>query len=411
MKKLTYLNFEEAAKKSLEIAEPTNLIESISITDCLERILSTDILCVKNLPSFDNSAMDGFAVRFSDAGKELNVQQTILAGQSIKPCLEENSCYRIMTGAKVPADADTIIPIENMIEVNESSVVLPSDIKKGSNKRFKGEEQSLGNVLFKKGDKLKATSIAILAAQGITTLEVYKKITVAVVSTGNELKEPWMNASEDEIYNSNSYAIISQLKENGFDATYAGTVPDSLEATVSYIRELKNYDVIITTGGISLGDADFIAEAYEQNGLEVAFHGIKVKPGRPTMMGKMGKTYVMALPGNPLTAMVKAALLAIPVLNKIQGNSAFFHDFICAKNAQMFKVKAGRTNVVLGNLSQGEFTVTQQNKYGSGMLSPLVQSNAIVVTNEGRAGIEVGDSVKVILFNSSLIKSQTDIFN
>ena len=411
MKKLTYLNFEEASAKSLEIAQITNLKESIDISSCVGRILSNDIVCIKNMPSFDNSAMDGFAVKFEDAGKKINVQQTILAGMSVETSLSENCCYRIMTGAKVPYDADTIIPIENMVEVNDEFVVLPSDIKQGSNKRFKGEEQAVGNVLLKKGEKLKSTHIAMLASQGITTLEVYKKISIAVVSTGNELKEPWQNAGEDEIYNSNSYAIISQLSENGFDATYAGVVPDNLDETVSYITQLKNYDVIITTGGISLGDADFIAEAYEQNGLDVAFHGINVKPGRPTMMGKMGKTYVMALPGNPLTAMVKAALLALPVLNKIQGNSAYFHDFVNAKNSEEFKTKQGRVNVVLGNLNKGEFRVTRHNKYGSGMLTPLVESNCIIVTNEGRAGIEVGDSVKVILLNSSLVKSQTNIFN
>ncbi|NQY94041.1 MAG: molybdopterin molybdotransferase MoeA [Campylobacteraceae bacterium] len=411
MKKLTYLSFAEASKKSLEIAMPTSLKESVGIQDVLGRVLSTDITCVKDMPSFDNSAMDGFAVRFSDEGKGLKVKKTILAGEMSKPCLTANTCYRIMTGAQVPKDADTIVAIEHMIEVNGDYVVLPEKLKKGSNKRIKGEEQAFGNVLFKKGSKIQATDIAVLASQGITTLEVYKKITIAVVSTGNELKEPWEKADEHEIYNSNSYALISQLKQNGFDATYAGVIPDNLDETISYIAGLQNYDVIITTGGISLGDADFIAQAYEKNGLEVAFHGIKVKPGRPTMMGKMGKTYVMALPGNPLTAMVKSTLLSMPILNKMQGNTAFHHDFITAKNYETFKTKEGRVNVILGNLYQGEFRVTQANKYGSGMLTPLVQSNCIVVTNEQRADIKVGDSVKVVLFNSTLVQNQSNIFN
>jgi len=411
VKQLTYLSYVEAARKSLEIAVPTSLKESVSIQNVLGRVISNDIACIKNMPSFDNSAMDGFAVRFEDAGKGLKVKKTILAGETSKACLSANTCYRIMTGAQVPSDADTIVPIENMLEVNGEYVVLPKKLKKGSNKRIKGEEQAFGNILFEKGSKIQATDIAVLASQGITTLEVYKKITIAVVSTGNELKEPWQNASENEIYNSNSYALISQLEQNGFDATYAGVVPDNLEETIAYIGGLKNYDVIITTGGISLGDADFIAQAYEENGLDVAFHGIKVKPGRPTMMGKMGKTYVMALPGNPLTAMVKASLLTMPVLNKIQGNIAFHHDFITAKNFESFNTKEGRVNVILGNLHQGEFRVTQQNKYGSGMLTPLVQSNCIVVTDEQRAGIDEGDSVKVILFDSSLVQNQSDIFN
>ena len=411
MKKLTYLSFIEAAKKSLEIAIPTNLKESVSIQNALGRILSSDIVCVKNMPSFDNSAMDGFAVKAEDAGKSIKVLRTILAGESVSSCLEKETCYRIMTGAKVPKDADTIIPIENMVEVTESNVVLPNNLRKGSNKRFKGEELAVGTTIFKLGDRITATNIAILASQGITTLEVYKKISIAVVSTGNELKEPWQNATEDEIYNSNSYALISQLKESGFDATYAGVVPDSLELTISYIAELKNYDVIITTGGISLGDADYIAQAYRENGLEFAFHGINVKPGKPTMMGKMGKTYVMALPGNPLTAMVKAALLALPVLNKIQGATAFYHDMVYAKNTEAFKTKSGRVNVVLANLTKGELKVTRGNKYGSGMLTPLSESNCIVVTGENRASIEVNDYVKVILFSGSYLKEPINIYN
>ncbi len=411
MKKLTYLSFEEASKISLDIATSTNLKESVNISSCLNRILSDDIKCVKNMPSFDNSAMDGFAVKFEDAGKKIKVIKTILAGDNVSSCLEKNSCYRIMTGAKVPQDADTIVPIENIVEVNDNFVTLPNDIKKGSNKRLKGEEQALGTVLLKKGQKINASNIAILAAQGITSIEVFKKISIAVVSTGNELKEPWEKASEDEIYNSNSYALISYLEQNGFEATYAGMVPDSLEDTVEYIKQLTSYDVIITTGGISMGDADFIAQAYDKNGLEVAFHGINVKPGKPTMMGKMGKTYVMALPGNPLTAIVKASLLSIPVLNKIQGSNAIFHDFIYAKNSYSFKTKPGRTNVVLGNLNKGEFQVTSENKYGSGMLTPLIESNCVIITNEGRAGIEVGDNVKVIILNSDLVEVQTNLFN
>jgi len=411
VKKLTYLALNDASKKSLETAETTGLKECVSISDVLGRVLSSEVRCIKNLPSFDNSAMDGFAIKHEDAGKQLKVIATILAGQSIKESLEQGTCYRIMTGAKVPSDADTIIPIENMIEVNENIVTLPKEIKKGSNKRFKGEEQAVGSLLFKIGETIKATHIAMLAAQGITTLEVYKKISIAVISTGNELKEPWQSASEDEIFNSNSYALVSQLKQHGFDATYAGVVPDNLEQSTQYLKQLKNFDVIITTGGISMGDADFVAKAYEENDLEVSFHGINVKPGRPTMMGKMGKTYVMALPGNPLTAMVKAQLLAIPILNKIQGASAVYHDFITAKNKEQFKTKMGRSNVVLGNLSQGEYQVTRNNKYGSGMLTPLVESNCMIVTNEGRAGIEVGESVKVILLNSALVEIQADIFN
>ncbi len=324
-----------------------------------------------------------------------------------------------MTGAKVPNDVDTIIPIEDVISYENDEVTFNSEVKKGACLRLKGEEVSTSDVIFKKGEVITSSSIAVLASQGLTMVKVYKKLSIAVVSTGNELKEPWENANEDEIYNCNSYAIISLLIEKGFDATYMGVVPDSLEESIKFVSGLKNYDVIITTGGISMGDADFVGQAFLENGLETIFHGVNIKPGRPIMMGTMqkcdnkdkGQTFVMCLPGNPLTAMVNMHLFSIPVLNKIQGSNYIYHDITTAKNLEKFKTKTGRVNVVLGSCHKGEYEVTRQNKYGSGMITVLHESNSIVVTNEGRAGTEVGDSVKVIKFNCSYLKEQTNIFN
>ena len=253
--KLNYLDFKEAVEKSLNLAVPTVFSEIIPISNALGRVIAKDIICVKNLPSFNNSAMDGFAFKFSDAGKTLNISKVIFAGdkgEKVKESLLNNECYKIMTGAKVPSDVDTIVPIENCFDLTSSSVKIPADIKKGSNLRLKGEEQKEGNVLFKKGEEINSSHIALLASQGLVMIEVFKKISLAVLSTGNEIKEPWENADEEEIYNCNSFALISQLKEKGFDATYCGVIPDSLEESKQYIKALKNYDVIITSGGISM---------------------------------------------------------------------------------------------------------------------------------------------------------------
>jgi len=411
----TFLDFDKAVSKSLDVAKTTTLIEIVNIEKSLNRVISEDILCVKNLPSFNNSAMDGFAIKANDAGKTLKVKTTIFAGDNVESSLEEGECYKIMTGAKVPADVDTIIPIEDIVLYQNDEITLRNDVKKGACLRLKGEETSEGDLLFKKGEVVNSSKIAVLASQGLTMIKVYKKLSIAVVSTGNELKEPWEDANEDEIYNCNSYALTSLLGEKGFDSTYMGVVPDSLEESIEFVSSLKNYDVIITTGGISMGDADFVGQAFIENGLDIAFHGVNVKPGRPIMMGTMskynGQTFVMCLPGNPLTAMVNMHLFAIPVLNKIQGSNYIYHDITLAKNEESFKTKTGRVNVVLGSCNKGEYKVTRKNKYGSGMITVLDESNSIVVTNEGRAGIEVGDSVKVIKFNCSYLKEQTSIFN
>ena len=406
-----YLDFKDAVSLSLDIAEITSVEEITHIEDSIGRALAQDISCLKNLPSFNNSAMDGFAIKATDAGKRLKVIKTILAGENFDACLGDNECYKIMTGAKVPSDADTIIPIEDVLDYENDEVTIKQNVVKNSSLRFKGEEKAVKDVLFNRGEVVTSAMAAILASQGITMLCLYKKLNIAVVSTGNELKEPWESASENEIYNCNSYAIISLLKEKGFDATYTGVVPDSLEKSIAFVKGLKSYDVIITTGGISMGDADFMAEAFERNSLEIAFHGVNIKPGRPIMMGKMENTFVMCLPGNPLTAMVNMHLFALPVLHKMQGSQAIHHDIDIAKNIQSFKTKSGRVNVVLGFYKNGEYRVTQNNKYGSGMITVLHDSNCILVTDEATALIREQESVKVIKFNCLYTKDQIDLFN
>ena len=406
-----YANFKDAVDWSIDLAEVTLLQEIVHIEDAIGRVLAEDIVCLKNLPSFNNSAMDGFAIKSTDAGKRLKVIKTILAGENADACLKDDECYKIMTGAKVPNDADTIIPIENVLDYENNAVTIKESVVKNACLRFKGEEKAVDNLLFSKGEVVTSAMVAILASQGITMLSLYKKLTIAVVSTGNELKEPWESAREDEIYNCNSYAIISLLKEKGFEATYTGVVPDSLEESIIFVAGLKSYDVIITTGGISMGDADFMAEAFQSNGLEIAFHGVNIKPGRPIMMGKMQKTFVMCLPGNPLTAMVNMHLFSLPVLHKIQGSLAIYHDIDIATNSKQFKTKSGRVNVVLGWYKNGAYEVTQNNKYGSGMITVLHESNCILVTDESTALLSEQEQVKVIKFNCLYTKDQVNLFN
>ncbi len=406
-----YLDFKDAVALSLDIATTTDLQEIVHIENAIGRVLAEEIICIKDLPSFNNSAMDGFAIKATDAGKRLKIVKTVLAGENVDGCLGADECYKIMTGAKVPDDADTIIPIEDVLDHKDGAVTIKDDVVKNACLRFKGEEKASKDQLFHKGEIVTSGMVAVLASQGITMLSLYKKLTIAVVSTGNELKEPWESADADEIYNCNSYAIISLLREKGLEATYTGLIPDSLEQSISFIAGLKSYDVIITTGGISMGDADFMAEAFQSNGLDIAFHGVNIKPGRPIMMGKMEKTFVMSLPGNPLTAMVNMHLFALPVLNKMQGSLSIYHDIDIAKNVKGFKTKPGRVNVVLGTYRHGEYEVTQNNRYGSGMITVLHDSDCILVTDEKKSLISEHESVKVIRFNCSYTKDHVDIFN
>ncbi len=410
--KLTYLDYEQAIQKSLELAQSTKNTQHLCLDQALGRVLAEDIICTKNLPAFNNSAMDGFAYKYENSGKTLKIKQSIYAGdKGIKPCLGDDECYRIMTGAFVPSDVDTIAPLELCTDVAYNSAQMPQDLKKGSNLRLCGEEKQKGSTLLKKGQVLSSSSIALLASQGITSVKVYKKLSIAILSTGNELKEPWEACAEDEIYNCNSYAIKSLLNEHGFEPDYCGLLPDDLEKSVEFIKNLKDYDVIITSGGISFGDADFIYDAFLQNGLRVGFHGVNIKPGKPIMIGSMEKSYVISLPGNPLSAVVNMRLFGLNALAKIQGEQAFYHDGILAKNTEEFKVKQGRVNIVLGNLQNGKFTVAHHNKYGSGMISLLSQSNALLVSNANTSLIKKDQEVFVLSFAKHTTKAKHNILN
>lgn len=396
MKKETSVSFDEAIDRSLELVSTKPPHEWVSIFDALGRTLAKDITCKKNLPSYNNAAMDGFAIKHEDAGKTLNIKATILAGDVIEACLEKNECYKIMTGAKVPLDADTIIPFEDCLFYDDRQSQISLHVKRGNAFRFKGEEQEVGSQLFSAGEVLNARGIALLASQGIAHIEVYKQLHIAVFSTGDELKKPWEEASEDEIYDVNALSLIALLTEHGFKAHYGGVIPDNLDEAKRYLSEMKRYDAIVTSGGVSMGEADFVEKALVENGFEASFHGINIKPGKPTMMGKMGETIVASMPGNPLAAFVNALLFLVPVLKKLQGQNFFNFDYINAINKVTFKVKAGRVNIVLGELKNGEFKVYGENKYGSGMIAPLVNSTVILITDDATSLIREGDNIKIL---------------
>ena len=398
MKKLNFISFGDALEKALSNIDEIDRTEIVLLSEARNRVLARDVISRKNLPSFDNSAMDGFAVDFRDAGKRVEIVETVYAGDVLKPCLREGQCYRIMTGAKVPTDANAIVPFESCPETGADYVLLPDNIKPGDNLRKKGEECSEGEILVKKGERLTSAHIAILAAQGIVAVSVFEPLSIAIVSTGNEIKEPWEQAGEDEIYNANAFGIGSMLEEYGFFPSYVGSIPDSKERSIDFISSLKGYDVIITTGGISMGEADFVEEAFLANGLEVIFHGVNVKPGKPTMMGKMGDTFVMAMPGNPLTAMLNIFLLSVPVLAKMQGANRWHFAHQEVINTEEFRIKPSRSNLVLGRMVDGRFHVLRKNKVGSGMLTPLMEADCVAVFNEKCAAPKRGDFVKVILF-------------
>ncbi len=406
---LDKISYKEAFEICINNVRNKNIIKEIFINEALGEFLAEDITAKRNAPVFDNSAMDGFGFKYS-GNKKLNVIKTIYAGDKYDDFkISENECVRIMTGAKAPKGIDTVIPIEKCIDVTDKYIVIP-DIKKGANLRKKGEEIKKGEILIKKGEEITPEIVAMLVSQGIVNIKIFEKVKIAILSSGNELKEPWEEADQDEIYNVNSYAIKTLFQEHNFKADIIGTIPDSLEKTITFIAGIKNcYDVILTTGGISFGDADFIYSAFLENGLKPLFHGIMVKPGRPTMSGIMDKTFVFAMPGNPVSCFLNTFTLALPAIRKMSGAGKYYYNFVNAKNKSPFKMNAKKDHIILGKLENGEWEVYNHYKYGSGMLTPLIYSNSIVIMNKGKEKNE-NETLKVIPFDIDFCE-KSDVFN
>lgn len=397
-KHFTLLDPAEAVKTALENTQPVTQKEMISIFDALGRVLSDDIVCKKSLPAFDNSAMDGYAVKTADAGKTVTINGTIFAGDFPKDVtIAEGSVHKIMTGAFVPDTADAIVPYEDAEVINETTVRLPEKIKSGKHIRRLGEEIMAGDVILHKGDLIRPAHIAVLASQGITNISVIRKLKVGVLSTGSEIKEPWEAAEDFQIYNSNSSAIYASCLEMHLDVSYLGAIPDDKDLFKKTIKEFYDYDVIFTSGGVSVGDADFTEEVFVAEGMKKLVHGMALKPGKHAMYGIMGKTTIIGLPGNPLSSIAVFMLFATPVLAKMQGRSQYHQCVALAKVKKSFTFKGNRANLILGTLSNGEFAATDDYKYGSGMLTPITQSNAFIIAQKGVDELKAGDEVRVIM--------------
>jgi len=409
----TSLNIDEIIKTSLESVKILDRFEYLSLFDALDRVIYDDIFATKDLPAFDNSAMDGYAVRLSDSGKYTPVIDDSFAGDDLKNYeLKDGSCCKIMTGAPTPAGTEAVVPFENVLDKRDNSIKLPESLKLNANIKFKAEEVSIGDKLISKGEKLSSNHLATLASQGISSIRVYKKVKVGVFSTGNEIKEPWEQTSEHQIYNSNSMGIYSVLKEHNFEAIYLGSLGDDIESIKEgFLLAKSQCDVLVTSGGISKGEADFIGDVLEILDAKVLFHGVNVKPGRPNLMALLDDLVFFGLPGNPLSALVNLNLFVVPAVAKMSGDSQFFIDFIYAKNTQEFKLKDSRANIVLGSYQNGEFRVTRDNRYGSGMLTPLLESNAFIVIEKGVSIVEQNQSVKIVPFKASLTDKNISYLN
>ena len=398
MKKITLQEVDEALFLALENTKPIQEKEIVSIFNALNRVLAQDIVCKKALPAFDNSAMDGYVVKLSDAGKEVDIKGAIFAGdfpQDVE--IKEGMVYKIMTGAYVPKGSEAVVPFEDVEIIDEERIKLPNKIKQNAHIRFRGEEINEDEIILKEGDLLRPAHIAVLASQGITNIKVFRKLKAAIISTGSEIKEPWQQAKTFQIYNSNSSAIYASALEMNIDISYIGAVEDSKEKILQLVDSFRNYDVVFTSGGVSVGEADFTDEVLKSAGLKTIVHGVAIKPGKHALFGLLENTAIIGLPGNPLSSLATFMLFATPIIAKMQGRKKFYPTISIAKNSKTFSFKGRRANLILGTVLDGVFYATQDYKYSSGMLTPVTKSNCFIVAKKGVEVINKDDEVRIVL--------------
>lgn len=367
-----------------------NLIQNakyISINEAAGEILADDLIAQKDLPCFDNSALDGYAVIYEDKGKPLTVIDSVFAGDSRDTAIKNGECIKIMTGAKMPKNADTVVRFEDSI-IEDEKLIFTDKTKARDAFRYRGEEIKSGEILIAKGTKLTPAHVMILAAQGISQIKVRIKPTIGIFSSGDEIIEPWQTANDDQIYNANAAGIGAMLLNFGFKSSYLGIIKDDLTKTVNSL-ENADFNVIICSGGASKGEADYMKTALLSLGFKELFEYIDIKPGRPCKAYVKGSKVVFILPGNPMAAFLLAFLLVVPFLN---GKNL---TPILAEAAQNLKIKSGRQNIVLGTLKDGKFYITNDNKFGSGMITPLIKSNAIYLSNFDQSEIKAGEKIYI----------------
>ena len=368
-------------------------IKILPIEQSLGLVLAEDIIAKHNLPPFDNSAMDGYAVKISDAGNCVKVSHTIFAGDNSDEILTSGNAIKIMTGARIPDGCECIVPVENTTEC-ENGVLLPENLTASQHIRLAGEDIKCCDLLLKKGKRLFAHQITLLASQGISHVKVHKRPHIAIFASGSELKMHFEQVKSYQLYNTNTPTFYSRALELGCEVDFIGTTSDTLEDIKEHIKSALDSDLIITSGGVSVGDADFTKEAFGAFGYDIFFDKIEIKPGKPTTVGKIGETVILNLPGNPLAAALNFELFGISIIHALSGDVSKYLSTIMTKMKIDYKVKKGRRSLIPGYFDGETFNPCE--KFAPGMVSPLANSNSYIMISEECGMLNKGDAVKVI---------------
>ena len=380
---------------------PIREVETVKVREALGRVLAQEIVPGIDVPSHDNSAMDGYAVRFSDLQENHPLKEigTALAGKPFAGKLGARECVRIMTGAVMPAGADTVV-IQEVVKRSADRITVPPGQKKAQNVRYAGEDLKTGVPVLQAGKLLRPAEIGLIASLGIGEVRVKRRLRVAFFSTGDELASIGSKLKEGEVYDSNRYTLHGMLARLGVEIFDLGVVRDDPAALEAAFRKASQYDAVVTTGGVSVGEADFVKQLMAKLG-EVLFWKIAMRPGRPMAFGKIQNSYLFGLPGNPVAVMVTFYQFVRDALLHLSGRSDDYAlPLLKAVSSENLRKVPGRTEFQRGVLFHegGEWKVRTTGQQGSGVLRSMSEANCFIVLEHERGKVEAGELVPVQLF-------------
>lgn len=403
------LRYEEALEILQNRLKPVCNKEQIELTQSNGRILAESIVAKHDIPISNNAAVDGYGFRYQDlqsSDGSIPVTAKIVAGGTPAPPLEQGSAVRIFTGAVVPDGVDTIAMQEDceLIEhLNVKVVSIPKKLKQGSNLRMAGEDMLKGGLITKQGLRLRPQEIAAIASTGLAQVVVHQKLKIATVSTGNEIVQPGGKLKAGQVFNSNTHLIASLLQHLPVDHTDLGTTVDDRNLVVNLLKDAsREFDVILTTGGASLGEEDHLNSAIEQLGTRYMWQ-LAIKPGRPMCVGQINDCTILALPGNPVAVMVCYLLFGFPIILRLAGSNWFNPTRYPVTSAfEMAAKKPGRREFLRGKLQlqdSGNLTVDKFERDGSGLITGLREADGLIELEEDVTKLRRGDTVSFIPFN------------
>lgn len=368
--------------------------EKVELNKSLGRILAVDVKSDVNMPPFDKSAMDGFACKRDDIQNELEVLEVIRAGMVPRETVGKNQCSKIMTGGMLPDGADCVIMVEYVKEIGENKIRYTKE-KTFDNICYKAEDIKTEDVVLKEGTLIKAQHIAILASVGISHPEVYKKPVVSILSTGNELVEPGVKLSASQIRNSNGYQLYNQVLAMGAEPRYDGIVADSKDETFKKMNHsLNSSDVVILSGGVSMGDFDFVPEILKRFKANIHFKEVAIQPGKPIVFAQIGKRFVFALPGNPVSSFTTFELFVKPFLFKLMGHEYNPIAIRMPYGTDFSRKRVDRKKWIPVKIEENGM-VMPVDYHGSAHIYALENTQGFVSINIGESEIKKGELVDV----------------